>query len=80
MRLRTPRRSTPATDTDGCDAGSLPLGTKVDVVEGGSPVSEGTRVGGGTLVYSSWLTMQQRNEAPTTTSPWWRSTPRTSRR
>ena len=51
-----------ATDTNGCDAGSLPLGTKVDFVEGGSLVGEGTRVGGGTLVYSSWLTMQQRNE------------------
>ena len=48
-----------ATDTNGCDAGSLPLGTKVDFVEGGSLVSSGTRVGGGTLVYSSWLAMQQ---------------------
>ncbi|MGH3458624.1 hypothetical protein [Aeromicrobium sp.] len=47
-----------ATDTNGCDAGSLPLGTKVDFVEGGSPVG-GTTVGGGTLVYSSWLSMQQ---------------------
>ena len=51
-----------ATDTNGCDAQSLPLGTKVDFVEGGSLVSSGTRVGGGTLVYSSWLTMQQQNE------------------
>ncbi len=51
-----------ATDTDGCDSGSLPLGTKVDFVEGGSLVTEGTRVGGGTLAYSSWLTMQKRNE------------------
>ena len=51
-----------ATDTDGCTSDSLPLGTKVDFVEGGSLVSEGTRVGGGTLVYSSWLTMQQRGE------------------
>ena len=51
-----------ATDTDGCTSPSLPLGTKVDFVEGGSLVSEGTRVGGGTLVYSSWLTMQQRGE------------------
>ncbi|CUR60540.1 conserved exported hypothetical protein [metagenome] len=48
-----------ATDTDGCDAASLPLGTKVDFVEGGSLLAEGTRVGGGTLVYSSWLTMQR---------------------
>src|SRR5918992_2885844 len=52
-----------ATDTNGCDAQSLPLGTRVDFVEGGSLVTEGTRVGGGTLVYSSWLTMQQRNES-----------------
>jgi hypothetical protein len=52
-----------ATDTNGCDAASLPLGTKVDFVEGGSLVGEGTRVGGGTLAYSSWLTMQKRGEA-----------------
>ena len=51
-----------ATDTNGCDAGSLPLGTRVDFVEGGSLLAEGTRVGGGTLVYSSWLAMQQRGE------------------
>ena len=51
-----------ATDTNGCDAGSLPLGTQVDFAEGGSLVSEGTRVGGGTLAYSSWLTMQGRGE------------------
>jgi hypothetical protein len=51
-----------ATDTNGCDAGSLPLGTRVDFAEGGSLASGGTRVGGGTLVYSSWLAMQQNNE------------------
>jgi hypothetical protein len=51
-----------ATDTDGCLADSLPLGTKVDFVEGGSLLTEGTRVGGGTLAYSSWLTMHDRNE------------------
>lgn len=48
-----------ATDTNGCDAGSLPLGTEVDFVEGGSLVTAGTRVGTGTLVYSSWLAMQE---------------------
>ena len=48
-----------ATDTNGCDAGSLPLGTRVDFVEGGSLIGAGTRVGGGTLAYSSWLSMQQ---------------------
>ena len=48
-----------ATDTNGCDAGSLPLGTKVDFVEGGAFPVGGTTVGGGTLVYSSWLSMKQ---------------------
>jgi hypothetical protein len=48
-----------ATDTNGCDAGSLPLGTKVDFVEGGSLVTAGEKVGTGTLVYNSWLAMQQ---------------------
>jgi hypothetical protein len=42
-----------ATDTDGCDAGSLPLGSRVDIEGAAHP---------GTLVYSSWLTMQQRGE------------------
>ena len=51
-----------ATDTNGCDAASLPLGTKVDFVEGGSLAGEGTKVGSGTLAYSSWLTMQQSGE------------------
>ncbi|HYF71587.1 MAG TPA: hypothetical protein VD864_02135 [Nocardioides sp.] len=48
-----------ATDTDGCLADSLPLGTKVTFNEGGSLVSEGTQVGSGTLVYSSWDTMEK---------------------
>lgn len=48
-----------ATDTDGCQAESLPLGTKVTFNEGGSLISEGTQLGTGTLVYSSWLTMHQ---------------------
>ena len=51
-----------ATDTNGCDAASLPLGTRVSFVEGGSLAGEGTTVGEGTLAYSSWLTMQQRGE------------------
>jgi len=46
-----------ATDTDGCAAGSLPLGTTVSFREGGSLLGEGTRVGGGRLAYSSWLAM-----------------------
>ncbi len=45
-----------ATDTDGCKADSLPLGTRVTFNEGGSLVSDGTQVGTGTLAYSSWLT------------------------
>src|SRR5829696_7857584 len=48
-----------ATDTDGCQAGSLPLGTRVTFNEGGSLIDEGTVVGGGTLVYSSWLAMHR---------------------
>ena len=45
-----------ATDTDGCKADSLPLGTRVTFNDGGSLVSDGTQVGTGTLAYSSWLT------------------------
>jgi hypothetical protein len=48
-----------ATDTDGCLAGSLPLGTPVTFNEGGSLVDEGTVVGHGTLAYSSWVTMHK---------------------
>ena len=42
------------TSTDGCDTGSLPIGTPVDVTGASKP---------GTLVYNSWLTMQGRGEA-----------------
>jgi hypothetical protein len=48
-----------ATDTNGCQAESRPLGTPVTFNKGGSLISEGTVVGRGTLVYSSWLTMRQ---------------------
>ena len=41
-----------ATDTDGCDSDSLPLGTQVDI--------GGTKPG--ILVYNSWLTMQANGE------------------
>ena len=51
-----------ATDTNGCDSGSVPLGTKVTFNAGGSLVSYGTQVGAGKLVYSSWITMQRRKE------------------
>ncbi len=42
-----------ATDTNGCDAGSLPLGTAVEVTGASKP---------GTLAYSSWLSMQAAGE------------------
>lgn len=42
-----------ATETDGCDSGSLPIGTPVEVGGASQP---------GTLVYNSWLTMQARGE------------------
>src|SRR5215207_9162764 len=42
-----------ATETDGCDSGSQPLGTPVEI-------SGATRPG--TMVYSSWLAMQQADE------------------
>jgi hypothetical protein len=51
-----------ATDTDGCSTQSLPLGTPVTFNKGASAVSEGTRVGTGTLAYSSWLAMQRAGE------------------
>ncbi|WP_310526449.1 hypothetical protein [Nocardioides sp.] len=51
-----------ATDTDGCDAGALPLGTKVTFNRAGSIVTSGTRVGAGKLAYSSWNTMQRLGE------------------
>lgn len=51
-----------ATDTNGCQAESLPLGARVEFVEGGSLLTGGTVVGGGELVYSSWNTMQANGE------------------
>lgn len=42
-----------ATDTNGCDAGSLPLGTEVEIDGASRP---------GELVYSSWLAMQAVGE------------------
>jgi hypothetical protein len=43
-----------ATDTNGCTAASLPLGTPVEIEGASHP---------GTLVYNSWLTMQGNGEA-----------------
>lgn len=42
-----------STATNGCDAGSKPLGTKVEIEGASQP---------GTLVYSSWRTMQEVGE------------------
>ena len=42
-----------ATETDGCDSGSLPVGTPVEVRGASKP---------GTMVYNSWLTMQGKGE------------------
>jgi hypothetical protein len=50
-----------STETDGCSAKSLPLGTSIyagDLVNGG--VQNGTLIG--TLAYNSWITMQQAKE------------------
>src|SRR5207302_7348804 len=41
------------TETNGCDSGSLPLGTPVEVTGATHP---------GTMVYNSWLTMQSNGE------------------
>src|SRR5205814_9852458 len=43
-----------STETDGCTSGTLPVGTPVDVT-GASPP--------GTIVYSSWVTMQANGES-----------------
>ena len=48
-----------ATDTNGCNTDSVPLGTKVTFTNDGNLASEGTPVGTGTLAYSSWITERQ---------------------
>lgn len=48
-----------STDTNGCKTASVPLGTKVDFTNDGNLASEGTIVGHGSLVYSSWITEHQ---------------------
>ena len=50
-----------STETNGCSAKSLPLGTSIyagDLVNGG--IQNGTLIG--TLAYNSWITMQQAKE------------------
>jgi hypothetical protein len=48
-----------ATDTNGCNVDSVPLGTPVTFTNDGSLISDGTPVGHGTLAYSSWITEHQ---------------------
>jgi hypothetical protein len=43
-----------ATETDGCDSGSRPLGTEVEIEGASRP---------GVMVYNSWLAMQTANES-----------------
>jgi hypothetical protein len=50
-----------ATDTNGCNTRSHPLGTRVRFANGATVATNGTTVGGGTLVYSSWIKMHQRH-------------------
>jgi hypothetical protein len=50
-----------ATDTNGCKTPSYPLGTRVRFAKGATLATNGTTVGRGTLVYSSWITMHRRN-------------------
>lgn len=47
-----------ATETNGCDSGSLPVGTEVQVGGASQP---------GVMVYNSWLTMQAVGESDTNT-------------
>jgi len=49
-----------ATETNGCDSGSLPIGTPVEVGGASQP---------GTMVYNSWLAMQAAGETNPDTCP-----------
>ncbi len=50
-----------ATDTNGCNTRSHPIGTRVRFAKGATLATNGTTVGGGTLVYSSWIKMHRLN-------------------
>ena len=52
-----------ATDTNGCDTRSVPLGTAVRFARGATVATGGDTVGRGTLAYSSWRTMIARGES-----------------
>jgi hypothetical protein len=43
-----------ATETDGCESGSLPVGTPVEINGASNP---------GVMAYNSWITMQAKNES-----------------
>src|SRR3954469_20395108 len=47
-----------STETNGCDSASLPVGTQVEVGGASKP---------GTMVYNSWITMQQQGETDANT-------------
>ena len=49
-----------ANETNGCDSGSLPLGTQVEIEDYQNPGEFPVR---GTMVYNSWLQMQADNES-----------------
>jgi len=49
-----------ATETNGCETPSVPIGTAVRFGTGSTLLSEGTTVGYGKLAYSSWRNMQRR--------------------
>ena len=48
-----------STDTNGCTTRSHPLGTRVRFAEGATVATDGTTLGHGTLVYSSWIAMHR---------------------
>ena len=54
-----------ATDTNGCETPSLPMGTRVRFVTGMNLLSGGTTVGYGRLRYSSWAAMQRAGTTST---------------
>jgi hypothetical protein len=53
-----------ATDTNGCNTSSHPVGTRVRFAEGATVASGGTTLGHGRLAYSSWLAMSKHAASP----------------
>ena len=52
-----------ATDTNGCNTRSVPLGTSVRFARDATVATAGDTVGRGSLAYSSWRTMRARGES-----------------